>query len=789
MRSLRYSLLLTFAGLVLSGGFSVRPAPVAAQLETPRAEPAPNPGAAFVKKYCLSCHDGTKKKGDLDLSVYPDEASLVAGRKVWSNAAKAVRDGEMPPKGAPQPTADERDAFAEAVRGVFRRADAGKPRDPGRTTVRRLNRAEYNNTIRDLCMIEFEPADNFPADDASHGFDNNADALSLSPLLLERYLDAAEAVVGRTLATGKKEPAVRVGFTQFITKNTQVPYRLLVFTSEPVAATFRPAADGDYVVRLEGKPLRKDDPPTEVLVSVDGKELKRVSFAWPEKGAYTKFEIPVTLTKGKHRVSLALLNPADELEAKKAAYPPRVEGGNKENFRGLELHAIDLAGPTDDPPEGRRRILACDPKAEPREQASEILTRFAGRAFRRPATAEEVARYLKLYDRSRSAGQTFEAAIATCLQAILVSPNFLFRVELDDRPREKGPHPVSECHLASRLSYFLWSSMPDEELLALASKGELSKTLDAQVKRMLADPRSDAFVENFAPQWLEIANIARVSRGPQFEVRLRESMTRESLLFFDHVLRENRPITDFLDGRYTFVNDRLARLYGLGQHARGKKSDAVIPEHAFIKVALPADGPRAGVLTHASVLTMTSAPDRTSPVKRGIWVLENVLGSPPPPPPADVPPLDQPADPKARVETLRARLELHRGKAACAACHAKIDPLGFALEKFDVLGQFRETDGKKPIDDAGELPDGTKFRGPDGLRKILLERKDRFARCLTEKLLTYALGRGLGDYDAPTVDAIAAAVAKDDYLFRTLILEVVKSDPFRLRRGTKGDKP
>jgi mono/diheme cytochrome c family protein len=754
--------------------------------EPPGEKPAPVPGAAFVQKYCLSCHGAEKKRGELDLSSFRDEAAVVAGRKVWANAVRAVRDGEMPPKSAPQPTADERDAFAEAVRGTFRRADAGKPRDPGRVTIRRLNRAEYNNTVRDLCHIEFEPAENFPADDASHGFDNNADALALSPLLLERYLDAAEAVIARTLAVpNKKELPTRVGFEQFITNGTRVPYRMLVFTSEPLTATFRPAADGEYLVRVEGKPLKKDDPAPEVVLLLDGKEVKRVTFAWPEKGAYTKFEIPVTLKKGKHTVGVAFLNPSPEVEAKRSMFPPRVDGQNKENLNGLELHSIDLVGPVDDEPESRRRILACDPKAEPREQAREILTRFAGRAFRRPATAEEVARYLKLYDRSRAAGQNFETAIGTSIQAVLVSPSFLFRAELDDRPQEKGPHPVSEFHLASRLSYFLWSSMPDEELLALAAKGELSKQLDAQVKRMLADSKADAFVENFAPQWLEIANIDRVTRGPQFDVRLRASLSRETLLFFDHVLRENRPVTDFLDGRYTFVNDRLARQYGLGPYARGKASEGKIPEHTFVKIELPADGPRAGVLTHGSVLTMTSAPDRTSPVKRGTWILENVLGSPPPPPPADVPPLDTMADPKAPATTLRARLELHRSKPGCAACHAKIDPLGFALEKFDVLGQYREKDGKNNIDDVGELPDGTKFQGPAGLRTILLARKDRFVRCLTEKVLTYALGRGLGDHDGPTVDAIVAAVAKDDYRFQTLILEVAKSDPFRMQRGTK----
>ena len=769
---------LLFVALVAMAPMSVRAA------DPPGEKPAPVPGAAFVQKYCLSCHGAEKKRGELDLSGFRDEAAVVATRKVWSNAVRAVRDGEMPPKGVPQPTADEREAFAEAVRGAFRRADAGKPRDPGRVTIRRLNRTEYNNTVRDLCHIEFEPADNFPADEPSHGFDNQGDALSLSPLLMERYLDAAEVVVTRALAGKPAKPAERVGFAQFMVSGSKVPYRLYVFTSEPVAATFRIAADGEYLVRVEGKPVKKDDPAPEVSVIVDGKELKRVTFAFPEKGAYTRYEIPVALKKGNRRVSMRLLNPPAELEEKKAAYPPQVDA-NRDNRPGLELHAIDLVGPTDDEPGSRRRILACDPKAKPREQAREILTRFADRAFRRPATAEEMDRYLKLYDRSLEAGQNFEAAIGTSLQAILVSPNFLFRVELDDRPEEKGSHPISEYQLASRLSYFLWSSMPDEALLALAAKGELSKNLDAQVTRMLADDRSDALVENFAPQWLDIRDLARVTRGPQLDVRLRESMARETLLFCEEVLRKDRPITDFLDGRYTFLNERLARHYGLAQFGRDKRTAVPVPAHAFVRVELPADGPRAGVLTHASVLTMTSNPDRTSPVKRGTWILENVLASPTPPPPADVPALEQAAGTVKEPVTVRGRLELHRSKPGCAACHAKIDPLGFALERFDVLGQYRDKDGKAPVDDAAELSNGQKFQGTDGLRKVLLGKKDQFTKCLTEKMLTYALGRPLGEHDGPTVDAIVAAMSKDNYRFQRLVFEVVRSSPFTMRRGTK----
>ena len=783
------------ASVLMSGGVTAAQSPQGA-----------NPGFGFVTKYCIACHDAELPEGKLDLSRFSKTSTMLAARGAWSKVLRNVRSGAMPPRDADQPTPDERDAFVAAVQSVFRRADAAGPIDPGRVVVRRLNRTEYNNTIRDLCMIEFEPAESFPADEASHGFDNQGETLSLSPLLMERYLDAAEQVVARTLRRSSLQPdtgdrdrkvdapplEVRIGFKQFIIDGSRVPHEIQLFTSEPLTASFRLAADGDYVVRVDGRPVGSGKQSAQAALLVDGREVKRLDFVIPEKGDVTKFEVPLKLVKGMRRVGVRLLDPAPELEARKAALPARVSGKNDENHPGLQLFRIDLVGPTDEQAEGYRRIMACDPQAEPREQAREILARFASRAFRRPAQDEEVQRYVDLYERSRSAGKDFETAIGIALQAILVSPNFLFRVELDDQPEGKEPHPISEFHLASRLSYFLWSSMPDEELLDLAAKGELSKNLDAQVRRMLADWKSEALIENFTPQWLGITGINTVTQGSRvrFDLRTREAMTRETLLFFESVLRKNRPITEFLDGRYTFVNDRLARHYRLGRYG-GEKTDAVFPAHDYIQAALPADGVRSGILTHASVLTMTSPPDRTSPVKRGMWILENILASPPPPPPPNVPTLEQAAgeNPEEKV-SLRQRLEQHRNSAQCAGCHARIDPLGFALEKFDNVGQYRDKDDtKQPIDDVGELPGGRKIEGVGGLREALLERKDEFARCLTEKMLTYALGRGAEEHDIPTVDAIVDALRKDDYRIQTLILELVKSQPFRMRRGTEGDNP
>jgi hypothetical protein len=744
-----------------------------------------NPAAGFLKTYCLSCHDSAKKRGDVDLGRFSTEASVAGARKIWLDALRIVKNGEMPPVGAKQPTPDERDAFAEAIRGVYRRADAGKPIDPGRVVLRRLNRTEYGNTIRDLCRIEFDSTEALPPDNASHGFDNNAESLSLSPLLVERYLDAAEVVIGRVLAGAKPgDLPVRVGFEQFINTGTKLPYGLLLLTSEPLVAEFRVAAGGDYLLRLDGRPSSKAIDIPETAILVDGKEVRRVTFVVPEKSNVAKLEIPLTLSPGRRRIAVSLMNPVPEQEAKRALLPHLIDGQNKEKYDGLGLHRFDLAGPKDRPTAAYRHIMARDESAEPRVQARQILSRFATRAFRRPASPEEVERYVRVYDQARVAGKDFEPAIGLALQGILISPSFLLRGETQPSTAP-GIQPVSEYHLASRLSYFLWSTMPDDELLDLAAKGTLSKNLDSQVRRMLLDGRVAALVENFTPQWLGITGMDRIDRGERFDLMTRRAVVQESILFFDHVLRENRSITDFIDGRYTFVNERLARIYGLGQFSKEKSFAA--PAVGFRKVELPADGPRAGILTHASILIATSSPDRTSPVKRGMWILDNVLASPPPPPPANVPPLDDPAksDKPKTAATLRARLEQHRAAVECAGCHAKIDPFGFALEKFDVMGQYRGG----PIDDRAELPGGRSLRGVEGLRSLLLERKDAFARCLAEKMLTYALGRGLDEHDIRTVDTIAAGVASDGYRLHTLVQEVVRSVPFRMQRENPKERP
>ncbi len=772
-----------------------------------RAQPArfEKDVSGFLAKHCVSCHSGKKPKADVSLDTARSEADLVKNRKLWLNVVRQIADGAMPPPERPRPSAGEFDAFTGAVRDVFRRADAGKPRDPGLVVLRRLNRVEYNNTIRDLCRIEFEPAADFPDDDAGFGFDNIAEILTLSPLLMERYLDAAEAIVERTIVTDKKaKPIVRIGTEQFAsaTGSTGDPKSVFLPTSEPVEFHFTVAAEGRYLLRFAAESVLPGDDPIRLKLTFDGQPWKTLTLAEapsPPGKSPPNVEWEITLTRGRHSFQATLLNPSREFEENRLAFTPTFgrKMGEKKR-RGGRVTQLDLVGPVDPLPEGHRWIMACNPKATPSEQAQEIYLRFAGRAFRRPVEPGEVKRYVALFEAARKAGDGFERAVQVGLQAILVSPHFLYRVELDDRPKGAGAGPISEYQLASRLSYFLWNSMPDDELFDLASKGKLSKSLDAQVRRMLADPKSSSFLESFVTQWLGIRDLERLVRSQEypFPLPLRTDMVRETVLFFDAVVREDRPIDELIDARFTFLNARLASHYGIAD-VKGRQSKKTldpdveaIPLHRFVRVALPEGGNRGGILTQASVLTATSNPDRTSPVKRGVFVLERILGTPPPPPPPDVPELEETRK-ESRTLNLRDAMELHRKKSECAACHARMDPIGFAFERFDAVGRYREHESinkkKVPIDVSAKLPDGRAVDGTDGLKKILLEKKEPFARVLAERLLTYAVGRSLHDSDAQALDQIVAEAGRDRYRMQSLITAVARSEPFRLRRGKEGE--
>jgi hypothetical protein len=772
----------------------------------PKTEPAfKTEGVAFLKKHCLACHSGAKPKADLALDKFADDAALLKDRKTWNRVLDVLKAGEMPPAAKPQPTTNERDAFTKLVSGVFEKHDRNAKPDPGRVTMRRLNRNEYNNTIRDLVGIDFNPAEDFPSDDVGHGFDNIGDVLTLPPVLLERYLAAAETIMNRAItpippaitARWQGAPYTEPAGPKVPTKGN---WRILSIGKDDGIATgpiHTPVkvpdnGEGEFILRTRvyaettgKKPVKIaflvccDKNATGVATDEDVKQLSGAAVnalrpykiveivEVPARTDKDVKEIRVKLgsTPGLHRMAVALVKP-DEGEPEPKLY----------------MQFMSLDGPLDSRPNTHKKLLACDEKKPVAERTREVLERFTSRAYRRPITKDELDRLVKLADAQLAKGEKWETAMQFAMTAVLVSPKFLFRVELDDRPDSADPHSIDEYQLASRLSYFLWASMPDQELFDLAAKKQLSANIDAQVKRMLKDPKASALVDNFVMQWLQLQPLKNASpdpkKFPQFNEQLRAAMLTETKLFFGEIIREDRRILDILDADFTYINAPLARHYGL---LGGPKAPRFHNNEDFVRVELKGTN-RGGVLTQASLLTVTSNPGRTSPVKRGRYVLEQLLGTPPPPPPANVPELEKDGKP-VNAGTLRQQMEAHRKNPACANCHAKMDGLGFGLENFDAIGGFRTKDGDAPIDSSGELPGNVKFTGPTELKSVLLSKKDLFARCLTEKLMIYALGRGLEFYDRRAVDTITAAVAKNDYKFSALVTEIVKSDPFRMRRG------
>jgi mono/diheme cytochrome c family protein len=778
------------------------PQSVAAQ---PKAEVAfKTDGVAFLKKHCLACHSGDKPKADLALDKYADDAALLKDRKTWTRVLDTLKAGEMPPAAKPQPTATEREAFTKLVSDVFEKHDRTAKPDPGRVTMRRLNRNEYNNTVRDLVGIDFNPAEDFPSDDVGHGFDNIGDVLTLSPVLLERYLAAAETIMARAVTPVPPPPASRGVGTMFTEPAGPVipmknHHRIVVFKPSgtpietgPIFTRFNNlprdgvynAQTTVYVETAGQKPVKvailagcdKDakgaatDAEADKLSGAAVKNLRpfvvlgiyEVKSREEKKGDTFRVEVPPNI--GIDKIAVALVKPDDG-----------------EPAPTLYIRYMSLTGPMDSRPATHRKLLACDETKPVAERSREVLERFASRAYRRPVTKEELARLLMLADARITAGDKWDAAMQFAMTAVLVSPKFLFRVELDDRPDSAEPHAIDEYQLASRMSYFIWSSMPDQELFDLAAKKQLTANIDVQVKRMLRDPRATALVDNFVTQWLQLQPLKNANpdpkKFPQFNDQLRTAMLKETQLFFAEIVREDRSVLDILNGDFTYVNAPLARLYSLG----GPKGPRFKNNEEFQRVDLKGTN-RGGVLTQASVLTVTSNPGRTSPVKRGRYVLEQLLGTPPPPPPANVPELEKDGKP-VNAGTLRQQMEAHRKNVACANCHAKMDGLGFGLENFDAIGGYRTKDGDAAIDSSGELPGNVRFTGPAELKAVLLGKKDLFAKCLTEKMMTYAIGRGLEFYDRRAVDGVTAALAKNDHKFSALVTEIVKSDPFRMRRG------
>jgi hypothetical protein len=769
-------------------------------------------GLPFLQKHCVGCHRGPKPKAELSLDQFKNATSIIRKRKVWDNVLKMVQAGDMPPKSKPRPSAQSIDQFVAHVKETFDYHDRHAKPDPGRVTMRRLNRTEYKNTVRDLLGADFNPTESFPADDVGHGFDNIGDVLSVSPLLMERYLDAAETIARRVIVVIPPKPSVRYLSGRYLQPNnaqtSQGRFRKMdpnaedVTHSGPFSASggyLKFSANADLIYRATLYAETKSKSPVRVALFINGKGIEpspAVEIAkllgtdkprWKSIKILKQYEITARDAKKLQTIEIPIKRIGVSNAGIALVKPPAGEAPAT-----LYIQHLWSEGPLETRPASQQRILACSPNKSKAEQTQEVLSRLLKRAYRRPTTAKELTRLTAFVDAVQADGKKFEAAIQQAIQIVLCSPKFLFRVELDDRPQSPDPRPLDEFQLASRLSYFLWSTMPDDELFSLAEKKQLTANLDAQVRRMLADSKSSELVKNFALQWLQVQRLERLSPDaslfPSFTNPLRQAMLKETELFFDSVMREDRSILDLIDADYTFLNEPLAKHYGIadtngnwiGQKPEKPKGQP-IRGTTFQRVSLQGRS-RGGVLTQASVLTVTSNPTRTSPVKRGRWVLEQILGEPPPPPPPNVPEL--PNDEKTVTgATLRQRLESHRSKPSCANCHAKMDPIGFALENYNAIGAFRSKDGSFDIDASGVFADGTKFSGPEDLKTIIASKRESFARCLVEKMSTYALGRGIENYDRPTTERIVKKLAASGYKFSVLVSEIVKSDPFRKRRG------
>lgn len=784
----------------------------------------------FVAGNCIGCHGYKKQKNGLNLESFETVASLTDDHERWAEVVRKLRAREMPPEEEPQPSEHTRQAVAGWLSRELDRIDRLTPPDPGRVTARRLNRAEYNNTVRDLLGVDVRPADDFPQDDAGYGFDNIADVLSLSPVLMEKYVSSAEKVsrvalfgppalkptLARLRSDGRRVREIRTFPGEYDITGISLP--------NAFHALYRVPVDGEYVVRVGLGGLRPaGSEPITIALWVDDQQIDTQVHDLDRHARFDddrqdfggqSLEFKVKLRAGDRHVAIAIprifeglppryegpkpstrpIPPPREFRAPPNAPPERVAQLRKQfddaqeilakiAMNGVRVNSVDIGGPyaqaSGPSRESLAKIYTCGHTKGGHTAlcARRIVTDLARRAFRRPVAPREVDGYVALVKRAQAQEGSFEEGLAVGIQALLVSPDFLFRIERDPPASAAAlHHRISQHELAARLSYFLWSSMPDAQLRLAADMGTLRNpaVLAAQVKRMLRDPKSQALAENFGGQWLQFRALESVTRDrarfPDFEDYLRLSMRRETELFIADIIRQDRKVLDFIDGRYSFLNERLARHYGI-PNVSG-------PE--FRRVDLT-DTPRGGVLTQGSVLTVSSYATRTSPVLRGRWVLDNLLDAPPPEPPPDVPNLDE--SKIGSAASLREQLEEHRKDPTCAACHRRMDPLGFGLENFDAVGAWRIADGKFPIDASGTLPDGRKFNGPEELRAILKADHQAFEHCLTAKLLTYALGRGLERYDKRTVSAIAGRLPKHEYRFSGLILEIVKSLPFQSRRN------
>jgi hypothetical protein len=767
---------------------------VAIALSTaPRDSSAATPNQSVIDQYCIGCHNQRTRAGGLVLQGL-DVTRVGEHPDVWERVVRKLRGGLMPPAGARRPDVASSAAFLSALEASLDAHAVAYP-DPGRTeTAHRLNRLEYVNAVRDLLAVELDQT-LLPPDDSSFGFDNVAGALKMSPALVERYLAVARVASRTAVGSAPPAPATAIYGIAAEAQQTDRADGLAYGTRGGVLVRHRFPLDAQYEFTVAYSGGRARD--AEALeLTIDG---KRVHLHLHPAGAKPE-AVRVPVAAGQHEVGVAFLRrPPDLVEQLREPFEnPEAPGGTGGGAIAARVRVSTLAigGPYDasgpGETESRRRVFVCRPRraAEAAGCAKSILSTLSRRAYRGIAAPGGVETLLGFYDRERARGGTFEDGIELALRRLLVSPEFLYRIETDPAAAPGAvaapgvaatPHVyrIPNLELASRLSFFLWSSIPDEELLAVAERGSLGQpaVLKQQVRRMLADPRSEVLMRNFGGQWLSLRTMAIIKPGEDyalpFDETLRWSMQRETELLLDSVLRENRAAMELLTADYTFLNERLAAHYGI-PHVQGSR---------FRRVALPPDSPRRGLLGQGSILTFTSPAIRTSPVKRGKWILDNIVGAPPPDPPADVPALSEQRT-QAKSLSMRDRMARHRSMASCAGCHNLIDPAGFALENFDAIGRWRTVDESfNPIDASGVLPDGTAFTNVNEFRDALARHPDRFVHTLTEKMLTYALGRGLEHYDMPAVRRILAETKADGYRMQAIVQGIVESMPFQFRRS------
>jgi hypothetical protein len=779
----------------------------------------------ILTTYCYDCHGDGMEKGKVAFDQFASRSDVLAHPEVFLSALKNVRAGIMPPDKKPRPDAREQQILAEWIKSDVFQIDQQNP-DPGRVTLRRLNRVEYRNTIRDLTGYDFKVEDELPPDDTGYGFDTIGDVLTLSPLLLEKYMSAAEVITREAIPrVSRVAPEQTIAGTNF--QGNGEAEHMSFYDSAELKHTVKAEFKGKYQLklRLEVRGQFEFDPGRcRAILKADSKPVWTNEFSW-QNGKKYNFEVNQTWEAGDHALSFSV--------------EPLVPVEKKQNALNLKLREVVVSGPADNMhgtrPNGFDKFFWKDPPEatkERREYARQVLSRFADKAYRRPVDEHTINRLVTIAERVyKLRGKQFEDGIAEAVIPLLASPRFLFRIEQTEAPNIQAKFPVlDEYALASRLSYFLWSTMPDEKLFELAGRHELRQNLDKQIERMIADHRSQALIDNFVGQWLQVRDIDGINinervvlardRGEEHQLEqrfkrfrelqaipkdertaeqqaelqrmiderrkrqnagnvelddeLRRAMRQETEMCFGYVLRENRSVLELVESDYTFLNGKLAKHYGMTNVDGGEMR----------RVELPAESPRGGVLTDGSILIVTSNPTRTSPVKRGLFVLDNILGMPPPPPPANIPPLEDSEKAfKDHQPTLRETLEMHRSKPLCSSCHNRMDPLGLALENFNALGMWRDKERGEPIDAAGKLISGEAFQDIRQIKHTIVTQHRRdFYRCLTEKLMTYALGRGLEFYDVATVDGIVDALDKENGRFSVLLNGIIHSTPFQKTR-------